>query len=84
MTRRLTHGEECWLRETAAKHAQGKHVAIISGELVLLALAELDAARAELAARDLCEACGDVLAHERPRCERHVHTERGDPEWTMP
>lgn len=47
MTRRLTYDEECWLRETAAKHAQGKHVAIISGELVLLALAELDALRGE-------------------------------------
>lgn len=26
-------------------------------------------------AADSCEACGDVLEPERPRCERHVHTE---------
>jgi hypothetical protein len=45
-------------------------------------LAEVDALRAELALRDVCEACGDGLMPEPQRCERHVHTEPGDPEWT--
>lgn len=30
-----------------------------------------------------CCACGDVLLVAYPRCERHVHTEPGDPEWVM-
>jgi hypothetical protein len=45
-------------------------------------LGEIDALRERLAARDVCEACGDVLMPASPRCERHVHTLPGDPEWT--
>lgn len=33
--------------------------------------------------RDVCEVCGVCLMPDPPpRCEEHVHTERGDPEWT--
>jgi len=53
------------------------------GALLRDAIAELDAARAALARANVCEACGDCLEPVPPRCERHVHTEPGDPEWTM-
>lgn len=37
---------------------------------------------AQLAKVDVCEVCGDCLEPQPVRCEKHVHTERGDPEWT--
>lgn len=75
MTRRLTYGEECWLRETAAKHAQNQP-AVVSGELVLLALAELDELRAERGAaeqRGRQLELADVLAWVRDRGGQHTN-----------
>lgn len=45
--------------------------------------ARAEAAEAQLAKADVCEVCGDCLMPEPVRCEKHVHTERGDPEWTF-
>lgn len=42
-------------------------------------IAELEA---QLAKANVCEVCGDCLEPVPVRCERHVNTERGDPEWT--
>lgn len=38
---------------------------------------------AHLKAGGHCEACGVNLQPVPWRCERHVNTEPGDPEWTM-
>jgi len=48
---------------------------------VAQALADFEARGRERT--NVCEACGDCLEPVAPRCERHVHTEPGDPEWTM-
>lgn len=50
-----------------------------AGETITAAMADVARMVQEV---DVCEVCGDCLEPQPVRCERHVNTERGDPEWT--
>jgi hypothetical protein len=78
---RLSIAHEAILRERLAGPLPERDE--LPAHTARLLLREVDELRARLARANVCEACGDVLVPERPRCERHVHTEPGDPEWTM-
>lgn len=73
------------VRDALVRLASGQWLNGRERQLVVRAMesekTRADELAAKLAVMDVCEACGDCLEPQPPRCERHVHTESGDPEW---